>query len=616
VGGGKLCYVGMLCLLLCCGRSGAASAATLRADRDNERNPLEIHGTLDGSKTSFSGYIGLTLLAEGSAKLVLKRPDLEAQSDPARRIDRVNVGLQDTTLKKGVPQDVMVTVNNVTYPGEYTGILEFRTDSQPEADPLRVTLKLKVTARPSVTPLVANPAYRTVACRTPCLDSWLRSIPLLFPSSLQNDSHYVLFANNKPEANPQVERAELTMCGDKTAHQVPATVRWIVPPKKASVSPKRANPGDDASALLVQIPHRMATGQEGAITLTVDPKQLPADHYQGTLRLYLSGAGEPVLENLTLDVREGPFWALVMVFLGIAVGRLALMMAEAQPQMKQMERWSRLMRRKETEVQNGNSRNFLDHRLQTVYGLIDSGPVERADADLALLDTQISFLADLEYLEERLEAPEWANERANLLEQLKAARNSFTNDDPAGAEEKRKAVLKAMSQPALDAVTSQLQSLSNRGTLTENLSLAYSSVLDGKGTAKARLGRAVKAISRASSDEETAGLLTRLVDTSEGLAPRGTPPANVGPLRRKAGNVMRWLVHMERVTADTKFIIIRPLLAFILFGLLVLIGFENFYVSSGATFGAGGMADYLALVLWGLTAEVAQSTLQRLPVLK
>lgn len=42
-------------------------------------------------------------------------------------------------------------------------------------------------------------------------------------------------------------------------------------------------------------------------------------------------------------------------------------------------------------------------------------------------------------------------------------------------------------------------------------------------------------------------------------------------------------------------------------------GFNTLYVKAPAGFGSAGLLDELGLFMWGLTADVAQGALQRLP---
>ena len=55
----------------------------------------------------------------------------------------------------------------------------------------------------------------------------------------------------------------------------------------------------------------------------------------------------------------------------------------------------------------------------------------------------------------------------------------------------------------------------------------------------------------------------------------------------------------------------RPLLYFLLLVLLAFVGLYNSYIRN-ATFGAEGVYDYMSLFLWGISADVAQKSLQQL----
>ena len=77
---------------------------------------------------------------------------------------------------------------------------------------------------------------------------------------------------------------------------------------------------------------------------------------------------------------------------------------------------------------------------------------------------------------------------------------------------------------------------------------------------------------------------------------------------------MRFIAFVTGVdTAGAKSqIIVRFLLWIALIVLLVFVGMKTLYVEQGVTFGAGGFADYLSLIVWGLSADVAGRTLANL----
>jgi hypothetical protein len=80
--------------------------------------------------------------------------------------------------------------------------------------------------------------------------------------------------------------------------------------------------------------------------------------------------------------------------------------------------------------------------------------------------------------------------------------------------------------------------------------------------------------------------------------------------------VQRFLVTLSGVTdqvrAETTFWVVRPLLSLILLMGLSAVGMGSLYVERGTTFGARPFADYLGLILWGLSADVASRSLSSL----
>jgi hypothetical protein len=68
----------------------------------------------------------------------------------------------------------------------------------------------------------------------------------------------------------------------------------------------------------------------------------------------------------------------------------------------------------------------------------------------------------------------------------------------------------------------------------------------------------------------------------------------------------------DRARAEATFWVVRPLLALVLLGGLSAMGLGSLYVEKGGTFGARPFSDYLGLILWGLSADVASRSLSNL----
>ena len=79
----------------------------------------------------------------------------------------------------------------------------------------------------------------------------------------------------------------------------------------------------------------------------------------------------------------------------------------------------------------------------------------------------------------------------------------------------------------------------------------------------------------------------------------------------KVVDALAMLAGSQPVSAGTRVRVIQPLLFLVLLALLILQGFKSFYIDAGgAAFGSGGLYDNIPLFLWGLSADVAQRTLQ------
>ena len=68
----------------------------------------------------------------------------------------------------------------------------------------------------------------------------------------------------------------------------------------------------------------------------------------------------------------------------------------------------------------------------------------------------------------------------------------------------------------------------------------------------------------------------------------------------------------DRARAETTFWVVRPLLSLVLLAGLSAVGLSSLYIEKGTTFGAKPFSDYLGLILWGLSADVASRSLSSL----
>jgi len=68
----------------------------------------------------------------------------------------------------------------------------------------------------------------------------------------------------------------------------------------------------------------------------------------------------------------------------------------------------------------------------------------------------------------------------------------------------------------------------------------------------------------------------------------------------------------DLVRAEATYWFVRPLLYTVLLAGLTIVGLNTLYIEKGETFGARPLPDYLGLLLWGLSADVASRSLSGL----
>ena len=68
-----------------------------------------------------------------------------------------------------------------------------------------------------------------------------------------------------------------------------------------------------------------------SIPLRIEPSQLPADHYSGTLHITVENLDDPVTVPIDFTVRNEPLFAILALIAGILLGRLGKRLQSAPP---------------------------------------------------------------------------------------------------------------------------------------------------------------------------------------------------------------------------------------------------------------------------------------------
>lgn len=533
----------------------AVQAAGLVLTVDPADSPLRIHGILDGQTSSFSGNLRLTITGVDTRQVDLLASDLHHATEPETTIDRSSVTTIPApfSLSNNQPTDIKVTISNVKRAGDYTGTLQFWVVGQFPTQTLTIPLALHVDVKPNIEPVVANQSFQVVRCWW--IECNLAEI-LLGGSATRQVWHIQL--DNQASQPVTVTSALVVMHGSRTTEAVTSS--------QVKIRPLAVLPANDVST----------------IPVTITRNSLQSDGYQGKLRFNIEGLDETVTINSTLDVRNGPWWALVAVFLGILVGRMARDMetAIAKKQVKLLPRWYGL-RTKIDQIINEPARHALESDLQKARVKIDSAEdtEEVASEFLADLETKVSFLMDLQTIEEKLTT--LPVDKKLIKQLIDEARSSLLAGEADKAEAARKKIMDLLNEAKAKEKAKNDEMMG----LNDEFQKVWSSVLGFfVQPDRPSLTQSKEALDAA--NQHQASLWRRFLATLSGL---------------------------QLVTAATRFWFFRPVLSVLLLVLLTLLGLQTLYVNAGATFGVGGLYDYLGLFIWGITADIAQRTLFNLP---
>lgn len=529
--------------------SASTGAQTLTVRPEDKR--LVINGRLGDNVSSFSRHFTVTLTGDGSGPILLKRwrTDLVRKESPQVVIDRGSVEVGDLNVRPNQPQDLKVTVSNVTQPGTYEGKLKLGLPAQAEGQALEIDIVLSVGAKVDVRSPAATGVQVTRCSPLPCaVSGWL-------PQGLIGGERGLLLDNLTGERVPVLGH-DLVLRGEKTGRIV------------------------DGNDVTVEVPGGgLAANATVPVALkVVNRDRLEPDKYLGTLRFRMDGLNTPAAVNFTLDVRSSPWYPLLVLLFGVIVGRLVQRMSSpaAVLQLKLMRRWYGL-RSVASGLGDSQAREVFLGRLDDVRSRVE-----------VATETEQALTTDLDKIEVGM----------RLLRRL----------------ERLKSQASLLSEPTL------------RADVQNKASAAVTSVIDGKVEDAEAAVRQIEVLLVQSADEaaDDAGAFAEiriLRDSVQDVGDAATaakevydrrPPSDPGLGPR----FVAALAGSSLMGVGARFWLWRPIFFLLLLILLVLIGLKSLYIDSGANFGVGGIYDYLGLFMWGLSADIAQRTLQNLQLPK
>jgi uncharacterized membrane-anchored protein YhcB (DUF1043 family) len=289
------------------------------------------------------------------------------------------------------------------------------------------------------------------------------------------------------------------------------------------------------------------------------------DRYTGSCRFIVADSDEPVSVPVNVDVRNEPFLALVAIVAGIIIGRLVQRMAAPAVQ-RQQSLLHRLanMQEEARSLRNVAARDHVVRLLQRLDQMTRNTPGDTAlDAEMNKAEQLIRRLVALDVMEQHA--------RGGLADSVLSP------------------IIEAISKARLEAIEGD----ANADASFQSAQTALYAALDGTTATAAHAKKVLQKVTQAPAPAPVVAAWRRLL--------------------RRAVGFFQFLSGADVPLIYPAYAFLSALLFLLLILFLTFLGFQTLYVNAGSTFGSGGLYDYIGLVLWGISSDIAQRTLQNLP---
>ncbi|BAB76461.1 coiled-coil domain-containing protein [Anabaena sp. FACHB-709] len=553
----------LLCVMVITHAFPAKAAPNILVDSSDKS--IHITGWL-GEESALVGNLRLTAQRENIEKFVFLASDLR-QKEGNEIINRHQVTVVgETKLSVGIPHDFQLKVTDVRLPGTYEGTLQVLLPNQTQPQAQNIPIQVIAKARPTLIPLGGTEQIQLhlVNC-----DGVLSFFDCLLAKALLPASAFLnqwqLQFDNPNQAYVTIIDAKVILRGEQTGYQLTETA--------LNLSQGTVNlPGD---GLRPAVGDRIIT-----LPLNLNRSIIPPDRYTGTIYFTLSEQTQRLAIPVDLRMRSGPIIPLMVLIFGVILGRLLKYMQESGSDItRAIKAVYRLKARIRQEAGHSEDQDILNNMVEWVGQLIRWEKIDKA-------------LAEIDAIEARLEA-------LNKLRQIENQILEMQQEDSLNkiAHEVHKNIIKTRSLLAQrnDAVAQRCMQEVMKGLANLNQ--------------KRQLDKYFLH-NEAFSLLELADSVQRFLIQADAVSPI---PSNQPEWKIRCQD---FLILLSGVSDDIRigatFWLVRPFLSLTLLVGLSLVGIGSLYVDNGLTFGARPFSDYLGLILWGISADVASRNLSNL----
>jgi hypothetical protein len=524
---------------------------------NNDAGSLSIKGMLgeEQAEGTFEGFIELKSMQGATVDLQAStlKDDYTGTLIASRDVE---LSASNMTFKKGERAELFVNIKGKT-PGNYSGtILLSPRNSDCEVE-VKIAFSLTKKGAVKVSEIDAKQTIKTVPPNI---------VGVLLPPRINQKSISFRIENNSK--NPiTLDTYTFSLVGEGTNNKIPdSQLIWQEP--NMEILPKG----------------------EQVVSFKLDRKNwsIAPDKYTGNLKVHVKNYTEPLNVEVTLFSRTRIWIAVILLLIGIIVGRIVRDLNKRKGQMNLMNRllplYTRINKIKEDQGRDGlwAQAKALEAKIEAIT---DEKSAKALEDDFTRLEKKIKQYQQLEVLNEKL-----FDALENFLEDIE--------DDEAIEEVQNEAVSKL--EFVGDAILKGNDEKIKAGTLeiVGLIDRLSKSAAGSKSVTSSAVSKTKEAAARnvAEQLQETEAEKTELPET---------PTSRV---TRILTSILGFLTGIK-VDARTRYAFFRPLVGLITLTIIVLMGFQEIYIEGGDTFGSEGIYDYLKLFLWGIISDVFSRTL-------
>jgi type 1 fimbria pilin len=541
----KPLVIAVVALATLCAATPTASAAGTR--------PVSCHGvtvssgvlTLSGvlaSAEDLEGALRVKATRKGRKPYFLPRGDLVSEASVVHRIGPGHVKITnpeaplpfDAKKKKGRWRSIPVAVEDVHFAGEYKGRLELGSGG------CKVDLTVVVAGAAEIS-LVGTGEKAVKLKLARCRDFSCGPddfVAGLNASSSRRDQVEVQ-VDNTSQAPAEVTGVQVALNSDSGEEIVPEAA-FVPPATPFTLSPQRA---------------------EALPAIGIKRGEIAPGHYTGAIYLTVAAAEKRISLPFELDLKDGPFLALLALVAALLVQLAVALSKFVQPRKPVLGEVAALSKKARATL--GPDGRLFEKRLEKAKGLARDGKLALAKAACVGIDADIQCLRSAQALEAKAREQgggKLSDEVVQMLDEMRAAAESGDGD------------MKTM-QDGLKGAVEKTVPPEPSGVALETAAAGMAGMMMFEG---AEVGSSPGRVDRGAQKlRNVARRISRLIKTEA----------------TKLGHAITWLS-----------IYVLP---WVLRGLLVAVflfaGLKELYFGN-ATFGAQPVVDYGGLLLWGLTA--------------